>query len=252
MEKLTLVEIVQDILNDMSGDYIESITDTEEAEQVANIVKSTYRSILSNRNWRHTHRLLKLNVASDSSKPTHASIADDLKELTAINYDKNSVSGESKKYRPVKYIENDDFLRHCNSRNSTASNVDTVLNDNGVELFIYNDKQPDYYTSFNDKDIIFDSYDSDVDATIQASKIQAMGYVYPDFEMSDTHVPDLPNEGFSLLVEESKSKASLKLRQVPDNKAEQESARQNRWLSRKGWSINNIDIYPNYGRKGRK
>lgn len=253
MSKLTLIEIVQDILNDISGDYVATILDTEESEQVANLVKSTYLSLISNRNWPHTKRVLNLTAASNSERPTHMSVEDDLKELVSIYYDKNITVGGSKTYLPVKYMESDDFLRFVNQRNSTATTTKIVSDPSGVELLIANNKAPDYYTSFNDEDIVFDSYHAVTDTTIQSSKTQAIGYVIPAFELSDVFVPDLPLEAFSLLVEESKSRCSLKLRQVPDEKAEQVSGRQNRWLSRKAWKVNDVDIYPySFGRKSRK
>ena len=44
MAKMTLLAMVQDILNDMDGDEVNSISDTVEAEQVAQIIKTTYDS----------------------------------------------------------------------------------------------------------------------------------------------------------------------------------------------------------------
>jgi hypothetical protein len=252
MAKMTLIEIVTDIINDIDGDYIESINDTEESEQVAAIVRATYRSMMSNRNWPHTKRLLEITAASDSSKPVYMSIEDDLKELVLVNYDMAKEGSTRKYYQEVKYIDNDDFLRLCNNRNNTASNVDVIVDDSGVELLILNDKNPEYYTSFNDEDIVFDSYDSDINGTLVASKTQAVGYIIPSFELTDTHVPDLPDEAFAFLVEECKSKASLKLRQVADEKSEQEAGRQGRWLSRKSWRVAEKDSFPNYGRNRRR
>ena len=46
----SLLEIVQTILLDMSGDEVNSIQDTEEALQVASIVQNTYLAMMSNTN----------------------------------------------------------------------------------------------------------------------------------------------------------------------------------------------------------
>jgi hypothetical protein len=40
--KMTLLEIVQDVLNDMDSDEVNSISDTVEATQIANICRSVY------------------------------------------------------------------------------------------------------------------------------------------------------------------------------------------------------------------
>ena len=65
-------------------------------------------------------------------------------------------------------------------------------------------------------------------------------------------IPELPEEAFSLLLSESKSVASLTLRQSADQKAEQESVRQNRWLSQRQWRTKGGIRKPNYGQRGRK
>jgi hypothetical protein len=247
--KSTLIEIVTDILSDMDGDYVSSINDTDEAMQVAQIVKSTYQAMMSNRNWPHTARVISLVPYSDSDLPTHMTIQSEIKELISIYYDKSRSVDERIDYRQVRYIDPDAFLRNSNARNSTDTNCLLVTDPSGVKLLIMSNKAPEYFTSFNDNDIVFDSYDIGVDTSLQASKMQARAYVIPPFELVDDHVPDLPDEAFAALIEEAKSKAQFKLHQTQDIKAEQEASRQQRWLSRKSWKAHEKDIYPyDYGR----
>lgn len=247
--KYTLLEIVSDIINDMDGDFINSINDTDEAAQVAQIVKTTYQAIMSNRNWPHTARVLNITPYADSSLPTHTRIEDNVKEIISVFYDVRRDLADRLDYKQIKYIDPDDFLRHTNQRNSLDVNSTVVLDPSGVKLIISTNKAPEYYTSFDDTTLVFDSYDSDIDSTIQANKTQIRAYIIPPFEMVDTFIPDLPDEAFILLIEESKSKAMFKLKQTQDIKAEQEAGRQNRWQSRKSWRVHEKDIYPfNYGR----
>ncbi len=252
MAKLTLLEIVQDILSDMTSDVINSIDDTEEAMQVAQIVKSTFMAMMSNRNWPHTRRLVNLIASTDSDRPTHMTLDEEIKEMISVYYDKKK-NGETRLlYQEVKWKDPDDFLRYTNIRNSDNSNVQVVTDPSGVVLLILNDRAPSYYTSFDDATLVFDSWDSDVENTLQASKTQARAYVTPTFEMSDTYIPDLPEEAFSAFLEESKSRCQFKLHSVQDIKSEQEATRQQRWLSRKAWKVKGGLQYPNYGRKGRR
>lgn len=251
--KYNLLEIVSDILSDMDGDYVDSINDTDEATQVAQIVKTTYQAMMSNRNWPHTARVLNITPFADNNLPTHTRIEPNVKELISVYYDIKKISETRLNYRQVKYLDPDDFLRLTNQRNNNDVNCDVILDPSGVKLLIMTNKAPEYYTSFDDTNIVFDSYDSDVDSTIQADKTQIRAYIIPIFEMEDDFVPDLPDEAFSLLIEESKSKAMFKLKQTQDVKAEQEAGRQNRWLSRKSWRVHEKDIYPySYGRKNAK
>jgi hypothetical protein len=251
MAKQNLLAIVQDILSDMDSDPINTIDDTEEAGQVAAIVKSTYEAMISNRNWPHTARIINLIASADNNFPTYMSIDDDIKEMISIYYDKHKVDDTRLRYRLVKWKEPDDFLRYTNGRDSTATNMDVVVDPSGVTLLIQNDKAPDFYTSFDDSTLVFDSYDSAVDTTLQASKTQARAFTIPEFTISDTFVPDLPLEAFSALIEEAKSKAQLKLKQMQDVKSEQEAGRQQRWLSRKAWRVAGGIAFPDYGRKKR-
>lgn len=251
--KYSLIEIVGDILSDMDGDYVSSINDTDEAMQVAQIVKTTYQAILSNRNWPHTARILNITPYANNLLPTHTRIEDNVKEVISVYYDVRLNGHTRIDYRQIKYMDPDDFLRHTNQRNSDDVNCDVILDPSGVKLLIMTNKAPEYYTSFDDTTIVFDSYDNDVDTTIQASKTQIRAYIIPEFEMEDSFVPDLPDEAFIILIEEAKSKAMFKLKQIQDIKAEQEVSRQQRWSSRKAWRAHAPDMYPySYGRKNAK
>jgi hypothetical protein len=179
-------------------------------------------------------------------------VKEELKELSSIFYDTSKLGDARKIYKEVVWKDFDDFLRTINRRDNTASNVDVVIDDSGIELLIVNDKAPEYYTSVDDQTIIFDSYDSEVDNSLQSAKLQARGYIIPTFTLSDTFIPDLPADAFSLLLEESTSRCQFKMRQLEDVKSEQEARKQSRWLSQKSWTAGGGGIrYPDYGRKRR-
>lgn len=247
--KMTLLEMVQDILNDMDSDPVNSIDDTFESSQVAQIIKSTYFAMMNSRDWPHLRRTIQLVASGTVARPTHVTLQDGIKEIVFVKYDCVKDGETKKRYMDMKYLNPDEFLVVLNRRNSDESNVDVITDPGGIELLIVNDKAPQYYTSFNDSVIVFDSYDNAVDSTIQSSKIQAYAYVVPTWSPSDDFIPDLPMEGFPALLEESKSRAMFKLKQVQDSKAEQESRRQSIWLSRKSYRVNGGIQYPNYGRK---
>ena len=244
----SLLQITQDILSDMSGDEINSISDTEEAAQVVSIVKNTYYAMMSNTNWPHTRRGLTVEALSNTDYPNYLTIKDNLKELISIYYNVRQLGDTRDIYKLMTWLEPDQFLYKTNQRNSNEGNVDTVIDHSGIKTFIYNDKAPEFYTSFDDVKIIFDSYDKVVNATLQASKVQALGYVIPEFKIEDDFIPDLPVDAFSMLYERSLSACQFKIRQFQDVKAEQEGLKQGRWMSRKNWVVNGGIKYPNYGR----
>jgi len=252
MAKKTLLEIVQDIANDLDTDEINSISDTTEGVQIANIVKSTYEAIISSRNWPHTAQLIRITPSGDNTKPNIMTIEDEIKEMISLYYNKAKLGETRLRYEEVKYIEPDDMLRLFYGRNTDSDNIDVITN--GTQVYaVKNDTAPTYYTSFDDNTLVFDSYDSEVDSTLQASKTQVRAYVMPEFTISDSYIPDLPEEAFSYLIEEAKSKAAMKIAQKQDSKSEQESRRQNQWLSRKAWRVEGGIKYQRFGRKsGRK
>lgn len=249
--KYSLLDIVTDIMNDMDSDLVNSIDDTFESMQVAQIVKTTYFELISNRNWPHLKKAIVLNSSGDPSYPTHMTVTEDLKELCFINYDVRKDEEDKRDYKRMNWVEPDEFLRRINNRDSEDESVDTVLDYSGIELLITNDQPPSYFTSFDDEVLIFDSYDKSLGSTLFSVKTQAQGYVNPEWNHADSFIPDLPVEAFPAFIAEAKSVAFNALKQMENGKAEQQSKRQQKWLSRKAWKIKGGIQYPNYGRRRR-
>tara|TARA_R110000751_G_scaffold14697_2_gene47534 strand:+ start:122 stop:913 length:792 start_codon:yes stop_codon:yes gene_type:complete len=250
--RLTLLEITQEILSDMNSDNVNSIFDTEESEQVATIVRSAFFAMINTREWPHLRQSIQVVPYSNTAQPTHMAVTEKYQRLVLLNYNCARDGETRKRYRSIKYRHPDEFLQVANQLNTDSDNVDIVLDDSGVELFIRNDKAPEFFTSFDDKTLIFDSYDGEVDDSLQNSKVQAVAFVVPEWEMSDSFVPDLPDEAFTALVEDAKSKAQFKLKQMEDAPSAAEARRQQRWLSQKSWKVHDPMRYADYGRKGRK
>jgi hypothetical protein len=250
--KLTLLEIVSDILNDIDGDEVGSISDTIESLQVANIVKSTYLSLSSNKDWSYQRKLFELTASGDNTLPTTMYVPTTYKRVDEISYNIRKSTDTRDRFQLMEYIHPSHFLNRTNKYNSSATNIQTITNADGVKYFVRNDQAPSYYTSFDDVTLVFDSYDSLVDTTLQRDKTQAVGYEQNTFDLTDLFIPKMPNEAFVLLLEESKSAASLKLRQMVDSKAEQRSKAQQRWLSRNDWVVSGGVRYQDFGRSSRK
>jgi len=248
--KKTLLELVQSVLNDMDGDEVNSIDDTVESTQVASIVKDTYYAMIDSKNWPHLKRMVTF-TNSNSANPTKSTAPTELKELVELRYDVRKTGETRRKYKVMEYLHPDVFLNKTNARNSDATNVDIISTDDGSEILIRNDVPPQYWTSFDDETIYFDAYDSAIDSFIAAGKMQAQGFVSPAWTSSDSFVPDLPSEAFTQLLEDSKSAASLALKQMANEKAEQRAQKAGRWLSRKAFALNGGIRYRNFGRRGK-
>lgn len=251
MPTMTLLELTQDILNDMDGDSVNAITDTIESNQVAQVIKTTYYELIEGREWPHLQERMQLTGAADITLPTHLQIPDNVQRILWIKYDRANATDTDKKYTDITYMEPDEFLAMSLGRSSSATEVDIVVDvyNNNTEFLVYNDRAPTYWTTFNDEWVVFDSYDSAVETTIQTSKNSALVYKSPTWTMENEFTPDLPSKAFPLLLAESKSTCFASLRQAPNPKEEQKSKRQNRWLARNKWKTSKGIRYPNYGRK---
>lgn len=248
MAKMTLLEIVQDIMNDMTSDEVNSITDTEESLQVAQIVKTTYFEMIGRRDWPHLSKFTTLTSVGDSSKPTHLLTPSNMVRMDWFKYNKKQVGDTRNRYSDIEYKYPDEFITYTNNRNLDNSNVTEVTDFGGAKLQILNDRQPTYFTSFDDKYIVLDAYNSAIESTLQGSNTQIKIYANPTWTVDNDFIPDLPIEAFPALLAEAKSVAAFKLDEEVDQKAEQQSERQQKRLSRQGWAVHSKTRYPNYGR----
>ena len=251
MAKKTLLDLTQSILSDMNGDEVNSIADTLESAQVAQIVRDTYDEIISSRKWPHLNSLIAV-TPQGATRPTHMDLADTWAYIDVIKYNVRDSDDTRDNYDDLTYMTQDDFLKHLNARDNSASTVDTITDTSGVKLFIINDSRPLYWTSFDDEVLVFDSYDSGVDTNLQESKFQCWGNVEPTWSHTDTYTPDLPAKAFAYLLAEAKSVAFNALMQAGNQKAEQQSRRQRVWLSREKWRTNGGMSTPDYGRASQK
>lgn len=249
MAKMTLLEMVQDIMSDMDSDEINSINDTQEATQVAQIIKSTYYNIIDGRDMPFLYELFQLQASGTASRPTHMTLPEDIIDLKFIKYNCRKSTDTKDKYKEIIYKTPEDFIYIVDQRNSSASDVTVVTDPTGITLNIYKDQGPNYFTSFDDETLVFDAYDSVVDSTLVAAKTKAQGKRSVTFTLSDSFTPDLPVQMFTYLLAEAKSNCFLTLKQMPNPKAEQASISQKRRMSQEAWRLKNGITFGNYGRK---
>lgn len=252
MAKLSLLEITQDILSDLNDDEVNSISDTVESLQVAQIVKSTYFELMDLQNWPHLRRLMSLTSSADNNRPTHMIVPDLVKEIDQIEYNRKQTTTGRDNYGVVKYLHPDEFLRITSAYNSTQDNVKRVVDYSGVNLLVYTDKQPDYWTSFDDDHIVFNAHNSAIESTLQSANSRMFGYVSATWQMTDAFIPDMPEEMFSMLLAEAKSVAFVRLKQAADAKAEQQARRQMARMKRDSWRTEGGIGLPCYARRSLK
>lgn len=249
--QMTLLDMVQDILSALSDDKVDTISDTVESDQITRIIKRVYNQIISSREWPHLRKIIQIEASGSSSYPSHMSVLDVVSSVKWIKYDKRTATETKRKYIKIDYLDPEDFMDYINGRDNTESTVDLVVDYDGAELLIKNDAHPTVYTSFDNKNIVFDSYDNTTGATLLKARTQAETYQEAAFSSVDTFVPDLPDKAFDYLLNESLSLAFLELKQLAHVKAEKSSKDGESRLSAEKHRIGTPYTVesPDYGRK---
>lgn len=212
--KLTLLDMVTSILSDLDSEPVNSIGDTEEAGQVASVIKDTYYNIIAARHIPEHDRLLKLTSLSDSELPTYFRYPDNVKEIRLFEYDGKEIYWKD----PVTFIQqmpNEDTV-------DTVMMLDPISN---TSIYVRNDRAPSYYTTFDDEYIVCDSFDFAVSTTLTKAKTRCWGTQYPNFEITNEFTPDIDDTLFPYLLAESKSVCQSLFKGGSDPKVEQAARR---------------------------
>ena len=251
MAKRTMLNMVQGILSAMDSDVVSSITETEEAMQVSRVIEDTYYDIVDEHDLAHTQDLFALEGLADTDKPTHMKLPQDVSKILWIKYDKRMEAGDPKDYQEVEYLEPKRFIEMCASRDSTdTDNYKVVGYSNNIPIIINKTSPPTWWTSFDDEYIIFDSYYSTLDSTLQTAKTLCYGNMRPPFTSnSDTFVPDLPEQLFGLLYNEAMARSMNLWRQSVLPKVEQAASRMRVRAQRNKWRQDMTHQGVDYGRR---
>lgn len=177
MARLTYLQIVQRVASAIDSDNVTAIDESPESEQIAELVKTVYDDLMSEFPWYHKRETIQLEVTATAHI---MKIPNDVEQLASdiIYYDNE----------PVYYWHPDKMRDHLANQDTSLSTIDS----NGAQ----NDKDPSYWSSYDDENIIFDSYDGTL---VQAeTAVWAIKEVSPP--ETDTDVPDMPNNLHPVLL----------------------------------------------------
>lgn len=253
--KYTLLEMVQDVLSSMDGDEVNSISDTVEATQVAKVIRACYFDIVSDNLPEHT-TLYQLTASGDNTKPVLMTRPSDVHSLVLLKYDMADAVNTDPRFEMVRPLAINDFFQLTHGLSLSEDNVESMSHDiDGTTFtFLYeNDKAPSYYTTVDDHTFFFNSYDSEVDTTLQQSKTFCVGEKEQTFELLDAYEIALDEGQHVWLLNEAKALAFAELKQLTHEKAEK-TARRHRIKAMKQKAVMNdpwmlYNKLPSYGRR---
>lgn len=232
--KMSLLDMTQNILSSLDSDPVSNIDETVESLQVVEIIKESYYELMSSRQWPHLRLLTTLTGLGDTSNPTKMKIPDNMNKTYWVKYNGNEVS----------FLTPEDFHAMISSRVPG-----TTVDSNGYGI----NKDPSYYTSYDDVYLIFDSRDSSTDNTLQQSKSKVYGITTASWTLNNTFVPDIPEKFFPVLLAEAKAQAFVNLKQQSNVREERKAQRgrvmirNEAWKNKLGEPVYNGRV--NYGRK---
>lgn len=220
--RMSLLEMTQAILMSMDSDEVNSISDTTEALDVAHIIKQNYFDIVSEISPKRLEGLFHLDSSGDNNKPTVMYLPTTVSEIHWLKYniaDTLTVPN----FRDLCYMSLDDFFHYTNGLDGDEPWVSTQpveVNGQVFRIKFRNDESPSYWTSVDDRIILFDSYDSSYENTVTSARTYGYGDLVPTFEVTDSFVPNLDARQFQLLLNASKAQAFVEKKQMVNDKAE--------------------------------
>lgn len=218
--KMTLLEMTQNILAALSEDNVNSIGDTQSSYDVANIVRETYDELFAHTNVPERMGLIQLEGLADVNRPNYLRIPTDVLRFKWVKY-RNDTTGN---YESVEYLTPDHFIAIM--INSGRDSLMDVEDFSGAVLKVQTNKQPTYWTTFDDKHLVFDSFNSGLENTMHQSKVMAFGESYKTWTHEDNFIPNIDPELFPRLLAEAKSVSFINLKQMTSAKEEARSRRQ--------------------------
>lgn len=253
--KYTLLELVQSIASTTDSDEINSISDSVESMQIANVVRTAYFDMIQRANLPEHYSLFGLDPSNDNTKPVLMYVPNTVAEVKWVKYDKREEIADQVWMDEVYFLPLEEFLRRMHSFNTEETDVGSFEHTVGTDTFTFfykNSEHPNYYTTFDDNTMVFDAYKSSLDTTLQKNKTMCYGRMVIPFTMSDSFTPDLDEGQFALLLNEAKSLAWLELKQSQHAIAERNSKR--------GWTniqnkknaveeLSDFDKLANFGRR---
>jgi len=251
--KLSMLTVVQKTMEALNLDEVNSISDSPDAEQIAQIAQDSAYDLLNQSEWPHAIRLMQLESIADSDRPNYLRIPDEVVRIDYIKYDNTDPSEavddvDLVKIENIEWLPPQQFLDMVQARNTQTEGIQMVTDFNGVRMPIRTDTGPSYWTSFDDEYIVFDAVNLDLESTLQGIKSQCHAKWIQNITIDDDFQLDAPAHFFSLWLADVKSTAFIYMKQEASPKDEQRARRALAVLRRSASRTDFDDGKVKYGR----
>lgn len=245
----TLLYTVQRVLEKLDLDVINSINDSQDAVLVAREAEDTFFDLVSRNEWPERYDIIELENVGDTNNPTALRLPSEVLRIDSLRYDITKTGDTDKVYKDLKQLDAEEFLDIVYNRSSSSSDI-TEVSYKGVSMFILNDAEPTYYTTFDNKLIVMDAWLSSEETTVNGSKSVCRGSFIPSWEHDDDFVIPLDNNTYPLYLAELAAACSMYLNGVQSFEDERRRARGISRLRRKAFRTDKQIKQNKYGRDG--
>lgn len=229
MQKMTLLQMVQNILSAMNSDDVNSISDTVESLQVANEIKTTFFELYGNRDIATFESLVNLESPGSAATPHLLKVPSTVSYLRWLKYRDYDATNEIL-YKDLQYLEPEDFIKRIVEQSESSSGLYqsvTLTATSPVTFPIRKDRCPSYFTLFDDdQTIVCDAYDADNESWLTGANSLAWGVLYKSFDLTDDFVPPIDAHLFPHFLHECRSVCFINIKEVANSKEEQRARRQ--------------------------
>lgn len=228
MEKLTLLQMTQNILSAMNSDEVNSITDTVESQQVADEIQNTFRDLYTNHDLGTFEGLVNLESPGDSTKPNVLTLPSTVQFIKWLKYKDTTNTGSDTEFKSLIYMEPEDFFQWVIQQPVPSSSVSVViLPTSSVTYHINNKKAPQYFTVLQeDQTLVFDSFDSAHESYLTGANAMAWATQYKAFTMDDAFIPPIPASEFPHLLAEAKNACFINIKEIANSNEMSRARRQ--------------------------
>lgn len=225
--KYTLLQMVQRIAAKLGGDEISTLDETIEAVDIKNEVLNTFDDLVSIQEWewlKHIPRQLGARTVSPAQPACVLNLPADVVHIESLMYEAQSVVGERATCKKLTYLPPAAFQQMVMSR-GIEDNIDE-LTVNEIPLRIYNNRNPSYFTTFDESVVVFDGYDSTIDTTgIAYSKTSCIARITVSSDDDTDWSPSVPDWFYNLWYHEATARCFSSIRGVEDGRTERMARR---------------------------
>lgn len=246
----TLLEMVQRVARKLNSDEVSELDETIESSDIAHEVLDTFEDLMHNTEWEFLkHQPRKLAEKLNGQSVVSLRLPSDVVHIESLMYECQTDATSDRIFREIKYLSPAEFQQMTLGRKLDTNCVEVTVGEFRIRVF--NDTPPSYFTSFDEKEIVFDSYNAAIDTTgVVATKTAAIAKVVLLGTYSETWSPSVPEFIYNLWYHEAVARCSSCIRGVEDGRSERMARRAMVTALRydNAAGPNNADDGVNYGR----